>query len=100
MWMSVIGDFHDSICHCCQPFAHLLDIIFPEGHKDKDKTVRQIIDRDLQQCLSGGDEERDFGMANEGTSAEGGGPADAANKEEEDIELTALIAAAEEAEKR
>ncbi len=62
MWMSVVGDFHDSFCSCWHPFAHLLDIIFPEGHKDKDLTVRQIIERDLQ-CHSGGDGEESHGMA-------------------------------------
>lgn len=62
MWMSVVGDFHDAICKCWHPFAHLLDILFPEGHKDKDLTIRQIIERDLQ-CHSGGDGEEGHGLA-------------------------------------
>lgn len=66
--MSVIGDMHDSICGCEQPFAHLLDNIFPEGHRDRDKPVSYIIHRDFLQCLSGGPEEKDGGMA-AGTSA-------------------------------
>lgn len=99
MWMSTVGDVHDIHCNCGFPFAHLLDCIFPEGHKDKDLTVRQIIKRDLQQCHSGGDAEESHGMA-VGTSA-------AALQEErenlpeedtkEDIEeLLAAAAAAEE----
>ncbi len=94
MWMSVVGDFHDSFCSCWHPFAHLLDIIFPEGHKDKDLTVRQIIERDLQ-CHSGGDGEESHGMANGDTEKE-----DMYQKEEressiKDEEIEELIAAAE-----
>lgn len=56
MWMSIIGDSHDAICGCEQPFAHLLTNIFPIGHKDRDKTINQIIWRDFKQlCHSGGD---------------------------------------------
>ncbi len=97
MWMSVIGDFHDSICSCTTCYAHLLDLIFPEGHKDKDKTIRQILERDLQ-CLSGGNEEEDLGMA-AGTSAadyikEENADQDTTNKEDID-ELLAAVADAE-----
>ncbi len=63
----MISDGHDLCCGCTQPFAHLLDSIFPEGHKDRDKTIRYIINRDLQ-CLSGGPEEEKDGLA-AGTSA-------------------------------
>ncbi len=62
MWMSSIGDFHDSICSCCKPFAHLLRIIFPEGHRDEDKTIKQIIQRDLK-CHFGGEEDESLGLA-------------------------------------
>ncbi len=56
MWMSIIGDTHDAICGCDQPFAHLLTNIFPIGHTDRDKTINQIIWRDFKQlCRSGGD---------------------------------------------
>lgn len=56
IWMSQIADGHDNICHCNHPFAHLLANIFPPGHKDRDKTINQILQRDYQeQCLSGGD---------------------------------------------
>jgi len=62
LWMSAIGDIHDSFCGCNIPFAHLLDNIFPEGHTDRHKTIHQIIIRD-KKCLSGGDEEKETGMA-------------------------------------
>lgn len=62
MWMSMISDGHDLHCQCDQPFAHLLDIIFPEGHKDRELTIRDIINRD-KKCLSGGTDEGDHGMA-------------------------------------
>lgn len=60
--MSVVGDAHDLMCKCETPFAHILDNIFPEGHRDRDKTIRQIIERDTQ-CLSGGTEEENHGLA-------------------------------------
>nr|AEI71731.1 ORF1 [Torque teno midi virus] len=62
MWMSMISDGHDLHCGCNQPFAHLLDTIFPEGHTDRTKPISYIIKRDLQLCLSGGDEEEDHGI--------------------------------------
>lgn len=60
--MSAIGDIHDSFCGCNIPFAHLLDNIFPEGHSDREKTIAAIIERD-KKCLSGGEEEKEIGMA-------------------------------------
>lgn len=55
IWMSQISDSHDNFCHCQSPFAHLLASIFPPGHKDRDLTINQILQRDyLQQCHSGG----------------------------------------------
>lgn len=62
MWMSVISDFHDSMCRCTHPFAHCLAIIFPEGHRDRHKTIQEIIDRDSQ-CHFGGEEEQNLGWA-------------------------------------
>lgn len=102
MWLSVIGDYHDSICSCYFPFAHLLDLIFPEGHKDKDLTIRQIINRDYLQCLSGGDGDGDTGGPKPSTSAAAAaaGPPDDKEPDIDDIEVAALVAAAEHAEKR
>lgn len=55
IWMSTIADSHDIWCNCTGPFAHLLASIFPPGHKDRDLTINQIIQRDYkQQCHSGG----------------------------------------------
>lgn len=68
MWLSIVGDAHDMHCGCEQPFAHLLQSIFPEGHKDRDLTVSQIITRDFKQCHFGGEEEKEDGM-DLGTSA-------------------------------
>lgn len=99
MWMSTIADCHDMHCGCPSPFAHLLDSIFPEDHKDRHLTIHQIVTRD-QQCLSGGRDEEDHGLV-AGTSA---ATEDIKQKGTEDAEedtLDALlIAAAEEQEKR
>ncbi len=88
IWMSQLADSHDNICNCKHPFAHLLASIFPPGHKDRDLTINQILARDYREkCLSGGDEERETGMARDGCL-------DAAIKEEgyiEDAELDQLI---------
>ncbi len=64
IWMSQIQDSHDNFCHCNQPYAHLLASIFPPGHKDRDITIQEILERDYRQrCLSGGDEEESHGLA-------------------------------------
>ena len=65
LWTSSITDSHDSFCGCTKPIAHLLQLIFPEGHKDLDLTIRQIIKRELedQKCLFGGPEEGNTGEA-------------------------------------
>lgn len=69
MWMSMIADGHDICCACLQPFAHLLDSIFPEGHQDRNKTIQQIIDRDYPLCHSGGIEEESHGIPIGGSAA-------------------------------
>lgn len=62
--MSILADGHDNICHCPCPFAHLLATIFPPGHKDRDLTINQILERDYKElCLSGGGEEESHGSA-------------------------------------
>lgn len=58
----MIADAHDIHCDCKAPFAHLLDNIFPEGHTDRNKSVSYIIERDLKQCLSGGDGDESHGI--------------------------------------
>nr|BAF76086.1 hypothetical protein [Torque teno midi virus] len=99
LWTTNIQDFHDSFCSCTTAYAHLLDIIFPEGHKDRNHSIFYIIKRD-QQCLSGGDAEENIGGA-----ADLPGPSTEGIKEEEkdpfaDANLEELIAAATDAEKR
>ena len=97
IWMSMIADGHDNICHCNHPFAHLLSNIFPVGHKDRDLTINQILQRDYEeQCRSGG--VAGAGTSGLGTNAgenspgEGRGPGYV-----EDAELEELIAAGESA---
>lgn len=97
IWMSQIADSHDNICHCNHPFAHLLANIFPVGHKDRDLTINQILQRDYEeQCRSGGAGERDTTGhgTNAGENSPGGerGPGYV-----EDAELEELIAEGESA---
>lgn len=55
LWMSVLSDTHDIHCSCNTPFAHLLSIIFPIGHSDRNLTINQILSRDFKElCRSGG----------------------------------------------
>ncbi len=84
---------------CWHPFAHILDLIFPEGHKDRKLTVEQIIQRDLQ-CHSGGDGEENTGEAED---APGTREEEKPTKEKEDQDIGTveeLIAAVEDAERR
>lgn len=100
--MSQIADSHDNICHCCHPFAHLLASIFPPGHRDRDKTINQILARDYKdKCLSGGTEEKDHGGAASGTA--GGFKPVKEENQEEDLpgeEIEDLLAAAADADTR
>lgn len=92
MWMSVIADTHDIHCQCECPFSHLLQSIFPPGHKDRGLTIDQITTRDFLQCHSGGPEEENHGIPLGGSAANVGGL-----KEEKDTgedAIDALFAAA------
>lgn len=63
IWMSQLSDSHDNICSCHTPFAHLLASIFPPGHRDRNSTIQQILERDYKElCLSGGNAETSFGF--------------------------------------
>lgn len=98
-WCSAIQEIHDSICGCLRPFAHLFDIIIPEDHADRHKTIQQIVQRDTSTPWpSTGDEEENHGMASDSreiTERENG------QEEEEDLdpipeeEIEGLLAAAE-----
>lgn len=99
MWMSATGDFHDSFCSCWHPFAHILDLIFPEGHKDRKLTVEEIIQRDLQ-CHSGGDAEENSGGAGAVHTTEEERRPTTEKEDQEENTVEELIAAVEEAERR
>lgn len=72
VWMSQIADSHDNHCSCDQPFSHLLVSIFPPGHKDRDLTIQQIIERDYKEtCHSGGDAGRKTGTLADRDGGEG-----------------------------
>lgn len=100
LWTTNIQDFHDSFCSCETAYAHLLDIIFPEGHRDRNHSIFYIINRD-KRCLSGGVAEE-----NTGGAADTPGPSTEDIKEEEgedpfaDANIEELLAAATSAEKR
>ncbi len=98
LWMSIFADAHDSICSCETPFAHALSCMFPEGHRDRDLTVNQIITRDTALCHSGGIEEENLGLADGEPREE---PPTERNQEEENSlgeeEIEELIAAADDA---
>nr|BAF76126.1 hypothetical protein [Torque teno midi virus] len=100
LWLSAIGDIHDSFCGCDCPFAHLLDSIFPPGHIDRNKPINYIIQRDIQQCPSGGPEEENHGLELGDSAATVAAAAGPPTKEESqditDEDLAALLAAAEE----
>lgn len=93
MWLSTIGDFHDSICSCQLPFAHLLDCIFPEGHKDRDLKVKHIIERDFKECQAfGGTAEENLGLAE--TFAAAGDLGEGEENYIKDEDLTGILDAA------
>lgn len=105
LWCSIIADSHDSNCGCNWPFAHLLSLLFPPGHKDRDLTINQILQRDYQElCLSTTGEE-DKGGLERGHII----PPDLKREDEEeekepgyieDKDLTDLLAAATEEQRR
>lgn len=69
--MSQIADSHDNVCSCDCPFSHLLASIFPPGHRDRDQTINQILERDYKAlCLSGGDDAGGHGSAASGIKEE------------------------------
>lgn len=100
MWMSMISDSHDIHCRCECPFAHLLDSIFPEGHQDRNKTIAQIITRDLQTCHSGGEEEEDHGLVVGSSAANLAIKEEEKEKEDTNEDIEELLAAATAAEER
>lgn len=103
VWMSEIADAHDNFCGCPTPFAHLLASIFPPGHRDRNNTIQQILDRDYTECHSGGTEGESHGLAGGGTGGGFKGIKEDPEEEGEDLpteEIDALIAAAENIDER
>lgn len=96
MWMSIIADAHDMHCACTEPFCHILESIFPEGHRDRDLTVNQIIQRGKQRCPFGGEEEESHGILAGESAATPGGPIKEEKEDLDDAQLAELLAAAEE----
>ncbi len=96
--MSVIADTHDIHCKCETPFSHLLQSIFPPGHRDRRLTIEQILCRDYSACHSGGPEEEETGMAlGESAATQKEGEDHTIKTEEEDLDAL-LVAAADAAE--
>lgn len=99
LWTSIIQDAHDSICKCHQTYAHLLSIIFPLGHQDRNLSINQILFRDYREkCRSGGGAGDATGIHTEeiilpDATKEGGQPEE--DTKEEISELLAAVAAAE-----
>lgn len=95
IWMSQIQDSHDNFCNCHHPYAHLLASIFPPGHKDRDITVQQILERDYtQRCLSGGDGGESFGGIIKEETGEGDHTGGEGKDSQEDKEIDELLIAA------
>lgn len=95
LWMSVLSDTHELTCNCNYPFAHLLSIIFPLGHSDRNLTINQILLRDYKEkCRSSGGGDASFGGV-EVAGTENKEDKGAAGREE-DEELAKLLAAVEE----
>lgn len=96
--MSQIADSHDNWCNCDHPFAHILASIFPPGHRDRSRTINQILERDFrEQCLSGGAVAENSGLAAEDIG-QGLENTEKEDQKEEDLprdELEELLAAAE-----
>ena len=100
LWASIIQDSHDSICKCHHSYAHLLSIIFPLGHQDRNLSINQILLRDYREkCRSGGGAGDASGMVTEtitmpDATEERKDPEE--DTKEEISELIAAVAAAEE----
>ncbi len=90
--MSQLADGHDNFCDCNSPFSHLLASIFPPGHKDRDFTINQILQRDFKECHSGGTGEESHGLAGGENIEET--PIKEENTQEGDVEDLLLAAAA------
>nr|UHS18320.1 MAG: hypothetical protein [Gammatorquevirus sp.] len=100
LWLETVQNTHDCYCNCNTPYAHLLACLFPPGHKDRDTTIQEILQRDYKErCLSGGNADAGPGFTTTDIKEE--------DTRKEDLEedfgeenLDELLAAAADAEKR
>lgn len=53
LWIDGCINSHDIWCGCDRPLVHFISAILPVGHKDRDLTIQELINRDLP-CHSGG----------------------------------------------
>ncbi|BAF76103.1 hypothetical protein [Torque teno midi virus 9] len=99
LWISSFNDSHDAFCGCTKPVTHMLSILFPEGHRDLDLTIRQILQREKEDtiCLFGGTDERDGGEAQEDPGTKEKDIPDATEEEFTKIDVEDLLAAAADA---
>lgn len=97
LWISSFNDSHDAFCGCTKPVTHMLSILFPEGHKDIDLTIRQILKREKEDtiCLFGGTEEKDGGEVPEDPGTKETDTPDATEEGFTKIDVEELLAAAE-----
>lgn len=106
LWCSIIADSHDTNCGCNWPFAHLLSLIFPPGHKDRDLTINQILERDYKElCLTTTGDVETAGLEKDHTPTGGHIKREGGEEEKEpgyieDKDLTDLLAAATEEQRR
>ncbi len=99
LWISSFNDSHDAFCGCTKPVTHMLSILFPEGHRDLDLTIRQILQREKEDsiCLFGGTDEKDGGGAPEDHGTKEPDTAGATEEEFTKIDVEDLLAAAADA---
>lgn len=56
LWIDACLLSHDAWCGCDKAALHFINAVIPEGHKDRDLTINEIIAREIQStCHSGGD---------------------------------------------
>lgn len=97
IWTTITTDAHDEFCGCTEPVFHLLSILIPEDHRDRHKTVDELIKEHYKRqiCLFGG---REDAAGGETTTTEKEEHTDQNIKEEEDpytdIDVEELLAAA------
>lgn len=99
IWIDGIINSHDIWCGCDSPIAHMLNHLLPPGHKDRYKTVDEIITEAYKQKWPFGGTEETGGINPEEGATEGGNTTKENQEEdytEEEIEQLLAAAAADE----